>query len=485
MLEQLSTEAEAFFRELLEEHYYNLSGLKPELSLQPIYTRHAKLFSLQTVTAFLAPDLDPKDREAVYFREFAVEGYLENRTKELSEEILNKETQATVPWDGRDIPLRAVSKEIAAEADLTRRHQLDEARRRVNSSINPVRKARWQTLYATVGELGFGNYGQAMDQLKGLQLNWLRTASSGFLTDTLDLYRTRLQTYLKEIGVGPNEATRADLAHLFRAPQYDVLFPKERLITTLESTVAGMGLHLRSQPNIALDTEPRPLKSPRAFCAPIEVPNRIMLVINPQGGQDDYQALLHEAGHAEHFAHTDPSLPFAFRRLGDNSVTETFAFLFHYLTIDPGWIVTYLSDGEAAKDYVEFAKFVKLYMLRRYAAKLIYEMEMHFSHGLEEAPSRYAEILSTHLLVRHFPEDFLTDLDDGFYSAQYLRAWILEAQVRSWLRGKHGRHWWADEQTGHDLVLLWQQGQRYSAPEVARSLGLDPLDLRPLLNDLI
>ena len=37
--------------------------------------------------------------------------------------------------------------------------------------------------------------------------------------------------------------------------------------------------------------------------------NDVRLVIQPRGGWDDYAALLHEGGHAEHFAHVDPALP--------------------------------------------------------------------------------------------------------------------------------------------------------------------------------
>ncbi|HWQ28343.1 MAG TPA: hypothetical protein VNN12_04915, partial [Dehalococcoidia bacterium] len=59
-------------------------------------------------------------------------------------------------------------------------------------------------------------------------------------------------------------------------------------------------------PNIHRDTEPRPRKSPRAFCSAIRVPDEVILVINPHGGHDDYRALFHEAGHAEHFGLTDP-----------------------------------------------------------------------------------------------------------------------------------------------------------------------------------
>ena len=87
-----------------------------------------------------------------------------------------------------------------------------------------------------------------------------------------------------------------------------------------------------------VDAEPRPKKTPRAFCAPVRVPEEVYLVLTRIGGREDYETLMHEAGHAEHFSHVDPALPVEHRYLGDNSVTEGFAFLFQHLTEDPAWL---------------------------------------------------------------------------------------------------------------------------------------------------
>ena len=61
--------------------------------------------------------------------------------------------------------------------------------------------------------------------------------------------------------------------------------------------------------NVILDAEPRPKKTPRAFCAPVRVPEEVYLVLTRIGGREDYETLMHEAGHAEHFSHVDPALP--------------------------------------------------------------------------------------------------------------------------------------------------------------------------------
>ncbi len=51
LLNRLDAEAEAFCRALEREYYLNSSGLKEELSLAPIFERHALLFSADTVAA--------------------------------------------------------------------------------------------------------------------------------------------------------------------------------------------------------------------------------------------------------------------------------------------------------------------------------------------------------------------------------------------------------------------------------------------------
>ena len=101
-----------------------------------------------------------------------------------------------------------------------------------------------------------------------------------------------------------------------------------------------------------------------------------MLVIQPQGGPDDWYALFHEAGHTEHFAFTEPDLQMEEKRLGDNAVTEGWAMLFDHLIDDRAWLSSMLSfprpDVFAAEGAVQL-----LFYVRRYCAKLLYEIEFH------------------------------------------------------------------------------------------------------------
>jgi hypothetical protein len=200
----------------------------------------------------------------------------------------------------------------------------------------------------------------------------------------------------------------------------------------------------------------------------------------PIGGREDYAALFHEAGHAEHYGCTDPDLPFEFRHLGDNSVTESFAFLLEGVTSAPPWLEGVLGpdDGDAA---VEHARAARLVMLRRYSAKIAYEVELHGpDSSLESMPERYSALLGGRIGVPWPRETWLSDVDAGFYAACYLRAWAIEVEWRRELTGRFGGRWFESAEAGEWLRTLWSQGQSLDATELlaeatGRSLDFDRL----------
>ena len=154
-------------------------------------------------------------------------------------------------------------------------------------------------------------------------------------------------------------------------------------------------------------------------------------MIAPTGGRDDYGSLFHEGGHTEHYANTAAELAFEFRQLGDNSVTESFAFLLENVGSDPLWLSERLGieDSEAA---IEHTRAFRLVIIRRYAAKLAYELELHGpSADLGRMPARYSELLSGAVRVPWPRVSWMADVDDGFYAACYLRAWALETHWRA------------------------------------------------------
>jgi len=481
LLDRLDAEAETFSRDLMREYYLNGAGLKEDLSIVPIFQRHAELFTKKTIEALGGAPHDDERRSPL--RAFVVEGYLEDAAKSLSEAIAARETGDTATWEGKETPYRALPVLTANEADHERRVEIDRLRLELTAAQNPLREERWEALHAEARGLGYGDYVSLCEDVGRVDLDGLAAPLESFLWDSESTYRSLLGHRMGEIGVAPAEAGRSDIAFLFRSPQFDSHFPPERLLPSLRETLAALGIDLDGQGSVRLDVEARPQKSPRAFCAPIVIPSEVMLVINPHGGQDDYAALFHEAGHTEHFANVDATLPFAARGLGDNSVTESFAFVMEHLMYDAAWLEERLGWQDAA-DFVEFKRFHELYMVRRYAAKLLYELDLHRSDNPRSKSKRYADLLTTFLGVRYNPADYLFDVDDGFYCARYLRAWAFEAQLRRHLESDFGRQWFLSVEAGARLRRLWAMGQRLPVERLAQEIGYAGLDFAPLFDEL-
>jgi hypothetical protein len=493
--------AEGFCEEIEREYYLHLAGHKVVLEIEPIYTAYSELFERDAVARLrevaeaasggAGPARSPDSggdagRRARYLLQFALDGCLGRASRHEAEEAARLEASLEVSVNGDALPYRQVPVAQANEPDGGRRAALEEARNLLLAErLGPLYRAMLERSQVLCRELGWESYAAAYSQARGIDLIGLAGLTDAFLRATGDAYPAACDPQLDAAGVPPlGELRRSDLPRFFRAVWLDGGFPQDRLVDSFRSTLAGLGIDLEAQANVRLDIEPRPTKSPRAFCAAPRVPEEVHLVIQPVGGKDDYAALFHEGGHTEHYAHADAALPFEFRHLGDNAVTESFAFLLEHLTYEPAWLRATL-DVDDPNSVAAQARAVKLVMLRRYCAKLGYELELHApAPDLDAMPERYADLLGDATRVGWPRETWLADVDPGFYCACYLRAWALEAQWRRSLRERFGERWFERPEAGEWLRGLWRQGQRLSAEELAAETLGEELDLGVLAAEL-
>ncbi|HEY6398401.1 MAG TPA: hypothetical protein VIX82_13205, partial [Solirubrobacteraceae bacterium] len=377
----------------------------------------------------------------------------------------------------------------ANEPDAGRRAAIEHARlRALDEHLGSLYSEQMERQHRCATELGWGNYREMCEQSKQLDLDGLHTQTESFIGATETHYPKVLEPELRRtLGLGFAELARSDLARFFRAADQDALFPADQLMPSFVRTLQGLGIEVQSQPGVVLDVEPRPKKSPRAFCAPVRSPGEVYLVLTPVGGWDDFSVLFHEGGHTEHFANVDPGLPFEFRYLGDNTITEAFAFLLQHLVEDPEWLRRRLGVDDASA-LVSHARAQRLIYLRRYAGKLAYELELHGS-GADQPPAamadRYSELLGATVGVAWPRETYLADVDPGFYCACYLRAWALETHLRRALRERFGAAWFERPEAGQLLKQLWREGQRLTPQELLGLLGdSEALDFRVMVDDL-
>jgi oligoendopeptidase F len=488
-IDTYAREAEQFVSALDREYYLHFAGHKESFEIEGIYERHAALFE-RPVVEELREQLErlkgDEQRRCRFLLQLAVEGLIGQATKSQAAQLAEREAALEIELDGGTESYRQAVIVQSNEPDPERRLAIEDARlRALVDELNPLHREIIERSHELARELGWLSYRAMCEELKAIDLSALELQTHAFSEATHARYRELVEPELvRETGLGFDRIRRSDLAYFFRAPSHDRLFPADALVESFERSLAGLGIELRNQPNVHLDLEQRRRKSPRAFCAPVRVPGQIYLVIARKGGRDDYAALFHEGGHTEHYASVDETLPFEFRQLGDNSVTEAFAFLFEHLVEDRDWLRLVLGVDHA-DHYLEHARASKLLFLRRFAAKLAYELELHGGERpLSEMPSHYARLLGAAVGMDWPQEMYLADVDEGYYCANYLRAWAFEAQLRRHLRERFGDDWFRSREAGDVLRSAWREGQRLNADELLGELTGETLDFRVMIGEI-
>jgi hypothetical protein len=264
-----------------------------------------------------------------------------------------------------------------------------------------------------------------------------------------------------------------------------VRISKEKMFDKVAGFIKKMGIDISAGKNIRFDLEARESKSPRAFCSPVRIPDEVYLVIYPKGGEEDYTAFLHELGHALHFANVKSSLEFEYKWCGDNSVTEGYAMTFDHFTMNETWMDINMDiNKKNNREYFIHKAMNELIMLRRFAAKIHYEIMLNESDGLQGKKELYSEIFEKATKVKYSPEYYLLDVDQYFYCARYLRAWMFQANMNEYLNNKYGSDWFENKNTGKFFMDVWSMGQKYNAEELSEMNGDSKLSINSVLDSI-
>lgn len=480
-------EVATFCQSLAEEEYLTGSGRKEQAEQRRIYERHEDLFT-EAAHRAIAAELSAapaaaQRRRVGYLLAFVVDGLIELDTRELNDRLTDAQIRGRISVAGREIPYRQATIRMENEPDRGRRAAIVDAMGRFRAeALNPMRAELFAAINRRTLALGHPSYPDLCRTVRALPLDEVDRRMQSFLTQTDTIYRTHLNRMLTDAGIPSGEAATHDVAYLSRSRSYDKYFPSEGAVAALKHTLRDMGIDLGFQKEIVLDLEPRPGKSPRAFCAPASIPGRIYLVTAPHGGPDDYRALFHEAGHAEHFAHFDPGLAVEDRYLGTMALTETFAFLMEDFQRNPHWCSELL--GLEDPQYLRRSDFLKLYLVRRYAAKLHYELAFYTRAAVSDNETAYRDTLGAALGVTVPGHQYLTDIDTGFYAAEYLMAWMAESMLRERLKSRFGHRWWTSPRAMDLVREAWSQGQSIAVGGLMDLVGAGPLAEDALLEEL-
>jgi len=459
-----------------------------------IVARYRDLFSREQLDALRAAEQEASaddDRERLYrLRKTCEAGVISAELAEREDALENAILAARVEFKGEELPIRSAQAKLAVLADYADREQLGEVTADRSAKFNDERLEVLRAAEELEAEVsGEADPVARNEEEKGISLRDLEAVLAQASERSTDAYVLLRDRWFEQL-LGPDRdpvPSSYHVAYLRRLSPLESTYTKDRAVEVCMDTTKRLGFDLENEPNIRLDLDDRPQKSPRACVIPSDPPRVVHLITRAQGGLHDYQAFLHEAGHALHYAGVDPNLPYTFRNISrDHALTEIYSYIFEAITREPEWHAEYfgLSDEEAARN-AEATLFLEAVLFRRYTAKLQFELDFWGRFNEDGGrPDGYEERLTEATGVRYRSDAYLADMDGGFYSADYLRAWIRSAQLSDFLVREIGENWWRDARTGDHLRALFLEGTQPSSEEIAARLGYQPLDTAPLLREL-
>ncbi len=530
-------------------YLFATAKLSDTYNSQEIYERYPQLTDEKTFHQIkalydesLKTDFDHSEITRLFTS--VLEFYIGNQLSEKADALENAKNQLKIDVSGLGIKPEGSAEELKEllyedvsewmkklESKATRQELYNRMSTAFLKNITPLFIELFHTENKLLADLGYPDIVSFYSQTSRHELLKLAERGREFVEKTKDSYRERMSAYYTQrTGFGFSEATRADIAYVLngKSPdmtEIDAHFPESNLVPLATKTFDGLGLNYstvakivdfktldeynkivvnRSETNlkgtngtpegaVLLDISSREGKRSRAFVYPSKVGSEIYLSVKPEGGMDDYSAFFHESGPAMHFAYEDPELSFPMAMMGNNTVTEVYAYTFQNLFLNRHWLQHQAGlTAEQAKQAVSRSALNDLYMLRRYSSKMQFEPLLYAgdaSQGisLEGKDKIYADLLTQGNGFLYDAEGWSRDVDAGFYVADYFTAWTLEAQLREYLCTHfgnpevNGEDWYLNPEAGEFFKTLWKKGN-LNQHDLVRELGSkDPNDIAPLL----
>jgi hypothetical protein len=491
---EYEAELQRYLFERAEEGRAVRVGEKEISERAEIVARYRELFTREQLEALKEAEgsVSGVERERVYrLRKTCESGLVDIELSEREDALENAILAARVTYRGEDLPLRSAQAKLAVLPVYADREELGELQGDASAAFNDDRIELLRAREELDAELsGQPDAVARNEEEKGISLRDLAGVLGAASRDADEVYGRLSTRWFDKLlgGDRPELPTSYHVSWLRRLSPLEATYTKDRATEVCLQTLRDLGFDLDQEPNIKLDLDDRPQKSPRACVIAADPPKIVHLITRAQGGLHDYQAFLHEAGHALHYGNCDPELPYTFRNLSrDHALTEIYSYIFEAISREPAWHAEYFDlSAEQAEENADATIFLEALLFRRYTAKLHFELDFWggFGNGGGSGPDEYHRLLTSATGIAYRPDAYLADMDAGFYSADYLRAWIRSAQLRNWLVREVGDDWWRNRKTGDHLRSLFAEGTQPTSEEIAGRLGFDPHDTKPLLAEL-
>lgn len=462
-----------------------LDGWRRDLPDEPlperIFERFSDLFSMSGVETLrrerdrAATGAETERRGVAVLLAEAERRFVAARVRPLSVELARARTRPLISWRDEKLSAVAAATRAAAEPDPIQRDDLHRRLVSLTASLADLRAERREKVAEAVVLLGYENvhsFLKAAQPAFGPDPEAFLARCEALLDATDEESRRRAAALGPALRLpGGANPTATDLARLDARAVGESEFPARRLKTLVADVLRPFGVRTWQQPNF----DARAATEGSTVTARIRVPSDIRLRYAGRNGRRAFAGFLDALARAQHAAWTSPQLPVELRSGGDPAVATLWGTLFERLIDEPRWL------GECL-DIVDGRRFAadRLRALRRDA--LVVVAAWRVAGGTTPGETFTAEF-AERAGVRLTEGELAVELDDAPAAAARLRAALVEARLRDWLKTRFGA-WWQSRRAGDTLVDLWNTGFRHPLDELAGQIGFGDPGLDALFEDL-
>jgi hypothetical protein len=416
---------------------------------------------------------------------FTIGEYLLRQTQVSSADLLNQQQSAVVqvPILDEPVPFWQVSSRLALERKRVLREALENATTSVIQGFHQVYRELWSRLFTTVEALGYPNLIALWEELSGVRLDAFLQALEAILRETEDTYRERMQWHLKRtVGIRLEVAKRHDILALFGLEETAGWFPRSDLLPCLQQWLRDWGWQVEDHTNLRVEQHTG--MAGGAWCAPLEIPGDIRLALAPSEGMRGYTQAFREAGKSLLLASLPAAAPRERRCFPDPSLVEGQAELCGGLIRTSRWVQIYRHIRQP-EDRLSLAQLERLYLVRRYIGKCLYERTFYEDSVLDGKEEAYRDALRRACGFTYPEAYYLDDIDPGFGTFWNVRGWALSAFIRRQLQQQYAEEWFREPDALRALQEFWRQSPSRTVEALVEQMSGAPQFVDAVVADLL
>lgn len=470
---ELATKAEALLRaqdELVWKHW--TEGVPADLAKTYAGTQSwltpesvAKVSRLRELTT------DERERRALdHLHAYLAGEWMAQQLADVSDAIATLEQSLTFKVAGTDRPYRNLESILATERSALRRRQIYEAATEAVQKISALMERRGARAAELLPALNLDPTAWTT-QLRETRPEALEALADSVLTKTQDAWIAALTRLAqRELQLPLDRIGRQDLPRLVRLPATEG-FKRTEVVSRIRSTLGPLQLDPAALKTVTLDAGDSPKKNPRGLVLGVVVPTDVRISLKPVGGARDQRSALHEFGHAVHDGFTEERR-FELAKLGNRTNAEVFAALLESLMTEPAWLEQAGLTADATRAWIQGVSVQELFQVRRAAGKVLFNVRA--AKPGADLVAVYRATMDRAFGLPGTAQDearHTLDQEATLGAADYLRGWLLAAQLRAALVKKFGPSWWQDPAAGAFLKPLLAPGNAVGPDGLAKAIG--------------